>query len=265
MVTTRAYSTSFSYAVNFLDKKFRAPIYSIYGFVRFADEIVDSFHDFDKKQLLDDLRVDTFRAIARGISLNPVLNSFQQTVRAYNIDHELIHTFLDSMETDLDRKKHDASSFCRYVLGSAEVVGLMCLKVFTGGDEELYNKLKAPAMQLGSAFQKVNFLRDIEADYRALNRTYFPGIDPERLTLEEKARIEEEIEKEFRNALSGIRQLPDGSRLGVYLAYVYYRNLFRKIRAVKPSRIMQSRVRISNKRKLALIMQSYIRYQLNYL
>jgi phytoene/squalene synthetase len=264
-LTTNAYSTSFSYAVLFLGKQFRTPIYSIYGFVRFADEIVDSFHDFDKKQLLLEFRAETFKAIEQGISLNPILNSFQDVVRKYNIDHQLVHTFLDSMEMDLQSTEHDAASLDKYVLGSAEVVGLMCLKVFCNGDEKRYDELKAPAMSLGAAFQKVNFLRDLKADYKDLNRSYFPGVEPARFAAEQKLEIERKIDEEFRAALPGIRQLPAGSRLGVYLAYVYYRCLLRKIRSVAPSKIMESRVRISNKRKMALIVESYIRYHINYL
>lgn len=264
-LTTKTYSTSFSYAVLFLSRKFRAPIYSIYGFVRLADEIVDSFHDFDKKQLLEEFRAETFKAIGQGISLNPILNSFQDVVRRYSIDHRLIHTFLDSMEMDLHSSEHDRESLDRYVLGSAEMVGLMCLKVFCNGDEKVYEELKAPAMSLGSAFQKVNFLRDLKADYKELNRSYFPGVEPSRFREDQKLEIERKIEEEFRAALPGIRELPKGSRLGVYLAYVYYKNLFNKIRSVAPSKILESRVRISNKRKMALIVQSYIRYHLNYL
>lgn len=264
-LATHTYSTSFSYAVLFLHSRFREPVYGIYGFVRFADEIVDSFHGFDKKQLLAEFRVDTFKAIEQGISLNPILNSFQEVVNKYSIDHELINTFLDSMEMDLATSKHDNDSLQQYVLGSAEVVGLMCLKVFCSGDQEAYEQLKAPAMSLGSAFQKVNFLRDLKMDYRDLNRSYFPGVIPEALDTEQKRQIESRIDEEFRMALPGIKRLPKGSRLGVYLAYVYYRSLFNKIRSVKPSKVMESRIRISNKRKMALIVRSYIRYQLNYL
>ena len=264
-LTTHTYSTSFSYAVLFLNKQFRKSIYGIYGFVRFADEIVDSFHGFDKKGLLDEFRADTLRAIAQGISLNPILNSFQEVVNKYNIDHALIHTFLDSMEMDLECQEHNGDSLQQYVLGSAEVVGLMCLKVFCNSDSKAYEELKAPAMRLGSAFQKVNFLRDLKMDYSDLNRSYFPGVLPAQFDAAQKLEIERQIDEEFRDALPGIKSLPKGSRLGVYLAYVYYRNLFNKIRSVPSSKIMESRIRISNKRKMALIVQSYIRYRLNYL
>ena len=264
-LTTHTYSTSFSFAVLFLHKKFRAPVYGIYGFVRFADEIVDSFHGYDKEQLLQQFRSDTFKAISHGISLNPVLNSFQEVVNKYDIDHNLIHTFLDSMEMDLRLAGHNRKSLKQYVLGSAEVVGLMCLKVFCNGDKDKYDDLRDPAMRLGSAFQKVNFLRDLKMDYTDLNRSYFPDLIPEQLNSVQKQAIEQEIDAEFKSALPGIRQLPKGSRLGVYLAYVYYRSLFRKIRSVPPSRIMEARIRISNQRKIALIVRSYIRYRLNYL
>lgn len=264
-LATRTYSTSFSYAVLFLHSRFREPIYGIYGFVRFADEIVDSFHGYDKKKLLAEFRADTFKAIEQGISLNPILNSFQQVVNKYSIDHALIDTFLDSMEMDLEPGKHDDESLKQYVLGSAEVVGLMCLKVFCNGDQETYEKLMEPAMSLGSAFQKVNFLRDLKMDHKELNRSYFPDVVPDALEAEQKRQIEAQIDKELRNALPGIKRLPEGSRLGVYLAYVYFRSLFNKIRSAPPSKVMQSRIRISNKRKMALIVQSYIRYQFNYL
>lgn len=264
-LTTKTYSTSFSFAVLFLGREFRKPIYNIYGFVRFADEIVDSFHSYNKRILLADFRNETFKAIEQGISLNPILNSFQLVVNKFRINHELIDTFLDSMEMDLESESHDKDSLKKYVLGSAEVVGLMCLKVFCKGDEKKYDQLKHQAMSLGSAFQKVNFLRDLKADYKELNRSYFPGVVPEVLTAEQKREIEYQIDREFEDALPGIKGLPKGSRMGVYMAYVYYRTLFEKIRSVPPSEVMETRVRISNKRKMALMVQSYIRYRLNYL
>jgi len=264
-VTTRAYSTSFSLGILFLDRKFREPIYNVYGFVRYADEIVDSFHGYDKAYLLKKFREDTVEAIEQGISLNPILNSFQSVVREYNIEWELIATFLKSMEMDLEQEEHDRGSYEEYILGSAEVVGLMCLRVFTEGSDELYQELKPAAMKLGSAFQKVNFLRDIQADYEKLGRTYFPGVDMERFQHSDKQMIEYEIETEFSEALQGIRKLPAASRRGVYLAYYYYLRLFRKIKSVPAERIREERVRIPNSSKMVLMFKSLVRHQLNVL
>jgi len=263
--TTKLYSTSFSMGIMLLDKKMHDPIYSIYGFVRLADEIVDSFHGFDKERMLKDFRQETYRSIDEKISLNPILNAFQEVVNQYNIDKELIDTFLDSMEMDLHQNFHDLKSYQKYILGSAEVVGLMCLKIFTGGKQEMYEKLKPSAMSLGSAFQKVNFLRDIQADFDGLGRTYFPGVDFENFTQNQKLEIEEDIRKDFEAALVGIKQLPRSSRLGVYAAYRYYISLFRKIRKLPPKRIMTERIRISNPVKLWLTCRCFFKLQLNLL
>ena len=219
-LTTRTYSTSFSLGIHCLNKSIHEPIYNIYGFVRFADEIVDSFHDYNKSLLLSEFREDTYKAIERGISLNPILNSFQSVVKQYNIEKQLIDCFLDSMEMDLTQNFHSEDSYKTYILGSAEVVGLMCLRVFTNGDEALYQKLKPSAMKLGSAFQKINFLRDIKDDYKTLGRIYFPKVDIALLSPKEKKEIEKDIEFDFREALEGIKQLPGTSRFGVYVAYV---------------------------------------------
>ncbi len=264
-LTTRAYSTSFSLGILFLDRKFREPIYNVYGFVRYADEIVDSFHGYDKTYLLTKFREDTVEAIEQGISLNPILNSFQRVVREYNIEWELIDTFLKSMEMDLEQEEHDRGSYEEYILGSAEVVGLMCLRVFTEGNDALYQDLKPAAMKLGSAFQKVNFLRDIQADYEKLGRTYFPGVDMEKFQHSDKELIEYEIQTEFSEALKGIRKLPAASRRGVYLAYYYYLRLFRKIKSVPAERIREERIRIPNSSKMVLMFKSLVRHQLNVL
>lgn len=258
--TTYSYSTSFSLGIRSLDKKFHAPIHAIYGFVRFADEIVDTFHGFDKDDLLKRFRDDTYRAVAEGISLNPILHSFQRVVNTYSIEQELYDTFLDSMAMDLNDTAHDQQSYETYILGSAEVVGLMCLRVFCEGDETLYRKLKPAAMKLGAAFQKVNFLRDLKDDHQNLGRTYFPGIDVSRMDAGTKAQIEQDIQHDFDEALVGIRQLPKGARFGVYIAYVYYLNLFRKIKALPCDRIMKERVRVRNRRKMLLLTTSYLRH-----
>jgi phytoene synthase len=258
--TTYSYSTSFSLGIRSLEKKFHAPIHAIYGFVRFADEIVDTFHGFDKNDLLKRFREDTYRAIAEGISLNPILHSFQRVVNNYGVEQELYDTFLDSMAMDLTDTAHDQSSYETYILGSAEVVGLMCLRVFCEGDEALYQKLKPAAMKLGAAFQKVNFLRDLKDDHQNLGRTYFPGIDVSRMDADTKAQIEQDIQHDFDEALIGIRQLPKGARFGVYIAYVYYLNLFRKIKALPCDRIMKERVRVRNRRKMLLLTTSYLRH-----
>jgi len=262
-LTTKRYSTSFSLGIYFLSREVRQPIYSIYGFVRLADEIVDSFHQFDKKYLLDKFSADTFEAIKMGISLNPVLNSFQKVINQYQIDHQLIHLFLKSMEMDLNEQNYTPALYNAYVLGSAEVVGLMCLKVFTKGDEEEYERLKPYAMKLGSAFQKVNFLRDVKADHQALNRNYFPNVDLALFCDNQKKQIEEEIESEFTEALIGIKMLPSCSRNGVYLAYIYYRKLFNKIKGLTAERIMTERIRIPNHHKIGLMFDSVIRHKLN--
>ena len=236
--TTRSYSTSFSLGIRSLHKRFHDSIYAIYGFVRFADEIVDTFHDHDKVDLMARFRADTYKAIADGISLNPILHSFQRVVNTYGIEEELYDTFLRSMEMDLTDHAHDRESYELYILGSAEVVGLMCLRVFCEGDDALYQRLKPSAMRLGAAFQKVNFLRDLKDDHVNLGRTYFPGVDVRNMSAEDKRRIEAEIDDDFRAALEGIRQLPQGARFGVYMAYIYYMNLFRKIQALPTERIL---------------------------
>ena len=262
-LTTRRYSTSFSLGIRFLSKKFHDPIYGVYGFVRLADEIVDSFHDYDKVYLMKKFRADTVDALENKISLNPILNSFQQTVHSYGIEWDLIDTFLISMETDLKSTVHDKESYDRYILGSAEVVGLMCLRIFTELDSNLYDALKPSAMKLGSAFQKINFLRDLKADYYDLGRTYFPEVDFEKFSSAEKEIIQADIEAEFNAALEGIKELPVSSRTGVYLAYIYYRKLFSKIKETPAEKVMSTRIRIPDINKVGLLFQSVIRLKLN--
>jgi phytoene/squalene synthetase len=262
-LTTRAYSTSFSLGIYFLNNHLRNPIYSIYGFVRFADEIVDSFHGYNKKYLLQKFQLDTYDAIENGISLNPVLNSFQEAVNKYNIPKHLIETFLQSMEMDLDKKNYSKEKYEQYILGSAEVVGLLCLCVFTEGDQKMYNELMPYAMKLGSAFQKVNFLRDLKTDYQTLGRSYFPNVDITKFTSSAKNQIENEIENDFREALIGIKKMPSSSKGGVYLAYVYYKSLFNKIKAVPAKRVLTERIRISNSEKFGLMVNSLIQYKMN--
>jgi phytoene/squalene synthetase len=262
-ITTRAYSTSFSLGIRLFNQKYHDPIYAIYGFVRLADEIVDTFNEHDKKTLLQEFRRDTVLAIERGISLNPILQSFQETVNEYNIEWPLIDRFLKSMEMDLDDLEYDQQLFEEYILGSAEVVGLMCLRVFTEGDEAMYQSLKTPAMRLGSAFQKINFLRDMHADHLHLGRTYFPNLDMNNFNQEVKESIEVNIEKDFHDGLEGIRKLPIGARYGVYVAYVYYHNLFKKIRRIQSEKLLQERVRVPNPAKYGMLVSSYLRYRLN--
>lgn len=262
---TKAYSTSFSLGILGLDKKYHDPIYAIYGFVRFADEIVDSFEGYPQEKLLKKFWADTFESIDDRISLNPILNSFQQVVNAYEIDHELIKTFLKSMEMDLYKNDYDEQAYKDYILGSAEVVGLMCLKVFVDGKITRYNELKDPAMQLGSAFQKINFLRDLNADYHNLGRTYFPGVDLNGFNETTKASIEADIALDFAAGFEGIKQLPKGARFGVYIAYVYYYSLFKKIKNTHCDIILNQRVRISNKRKYGLLVSSYLRHTINWI
>ena len=262
-LAAHSYSTSFSMGIRCLDKAFRNPIYSIYGFVRFADEIVDTFHDYDKKSLLDRFTRDTWQAIDDKISLNPILHSFQSTVNHYNIERELIGQFLHSMKMDLEEKEYNQNSFDEYILGSAEVVGLMCLRVFCRASEAEYLRLKPSAMKLGAAFQKINFLRDLHADYAGLGRSYFPGMDIRKFDETEKGKIEKSIAADFHDGFQGIRQLPRGARLGVYVAYLYYMALFRKIRNLPSHRVLESRVRIPNRHKLAILGYSFVRHQLN--
>ena len=259
-ITTKTYSTSFSLGIYCLNSRFHEQIYNIYGFVRFADEIVDSFHDFDKETLLKEFREDTYKAIERKISVNPVLNAFQKVVHEQHIEMELIDSFLNSMERDLNVNTHDSQSYDQYIYGSAEVVGLMCLRVFTERNEDNYQFLKPFARRLGAAFQKVNFLRDIQNDYKILDRIYFPGVNLDNFSPNDKVQIEADIEADFEEALKGIKQLPTGSRFGVYVAYIYYHSLFNKIRNVPPNQILNERVRIPNYEKLYLLLASYFRH-----
>lgn len=261
----RRYSTSFSMGVRALHPRFRDPVKAIYGFVRFADEIVDTFHAHDKRKLLARFREGVYRAMEEGISLNPVLHSFQRTARTYGIDRSLIDPFLLSMAMDLDRDVHDARTFATYVLGSAEVVGLMCLRVFCEGDEARYLRLKPTAMRLGAAFQKVNFLRDLKDDHAALGRTYFPGLDMQRMDDAMKKQAEADVADDFRAALEGIRELPAGARFGVYTTYVYYLALFRKIQGASVRRIMHERIGIGKRAKVRLLTTSYLKSTFGYL
>lgn len=258
---TKLYSTSFTLGIKMLEKSLQQPVYNIYGFVRLADEIVDSFHGFNKTQLLADFRKQTFQAIEEGISTNPILHAFQLTVRKYNIEHSCIHTFLDSMEMDLKKTEYGQSEYEQYILGSAEVVGCMCLSVFVKGDINQYETLKPFAMKLGSAFQKINFLRDLQEDYKTLGRTYFPGVDFEAFNSETLSNLIADIEKDFKLGLDGIIKLPNSSKLGVYLAYIYYTKLLHKIKCTSHREIMKRRIRISNKRKAWLLFQTYFKYQ----
>ena len=264
-ITTTSYSTSFSFGIKALNKALHTHIYNIYGFVRFADEIVDSFHAFNKENLLKEFKEDTHKSIKRKISLNPILNSFQHTVNRYNIDLDLVNTFLDSMEMDLKPHLYDEDKYDKYILGSAQVVGLMCLKVFVDGNNSQYIELKPHAMSLGSAFQKINFLRDIKADFEKLGRTYFPNVDMTKFNTEDKKNIEIDIKRDFENALVGIKKLPKKSKSGVYLAYIYYFKLFEKIKALSPERILSDRIRIPNRVKVYLICQIVIKDKLNLL
>lgn len=260
---TKTYSTSFSLGIRTLNKSYHEPIYAIYGFVRYADEIVDTFHEYDKKGLLNRFKKDTYQSIEEKISLNPVLHSFQQVVNEYQIDHDLIEAFLVSMEMDLSKTDYADPDYKKYIYGSAEVVGLMCLKVFCGGDEKEYQRLLPPARHLGSAFQKVNFLRDIKSDYDERGRVYFPGVDFNKFSVQEKKQIEEDIKDEFRKAVVGIRQLPKGVRGGVYLAYIYYTVLFKKITRLSPERIKTERIRVPNFRKFMLLIKCYFLHKFN--
>lgn len=262
-LTTTTYSTSFSWGIYFLNNRLREGIYAIYGFVRLADEIVDSFDGYDKKHLLLKLKADTYEAIDSKISCNPVLNAFQLAVHQYSIDMKLVETFLQSMEMDLEKIQYTGDKYQQYILGSAEVVGLMCLHVFTEGNKIQYEALRPYAMKLGAAFQKVNFLRDMKHDYQVLGRIYFPGVSWEEFSSSSKKLIEEEIEQDFRIALQGIKQLPRSSRGGVYLAYVYYRSLFRKIRRMESKDVLSKRVRISNGRKIGLMVNSLLEHKMN--
>ena len=264
-VITEHYSTSFTLGIKTLDKLFHLPIYAIYGFVRFADEIVDTFEGYDKKTLLNRFKLDTYVAIKEGISLNPVLHSFQLIVNKYKIDHELIESFLHSMEMDLYYADYNQEGYEAYIYGSAEVVGLMCLRVFCEGNLAEYDRLKADAKRLGSAFQKVNFLRDIKSDFQERGRTYFPDVDFTNFTLEDKKIIENDIQADFDAALRGILELPKGAKGGVYLAYKYYLRLFDKIKNCPASRIQNERIRVPDYQKMTLLASTYFQMRLNVL
>ena len=259
---TRRYSTSFSSAIRLLHSDLRQPIYNIYGFVRLADEIVDTFHHQDKPALLADFKEETYASIERKLSLNPILHSFQLTVNQYNIDHRLIEAFFRSMEFDLSKRTYDEAGYKEYIYGSAEVVGLMCLYVFCEGDKKLYDQLEATARSLGAAFQKVNFLRDIKADYNGLSRIYFPGCDFSNFTEADKRRIEADIQRDFDHAFTGIQELPLKARFGVYVAYKYYLSLFKKIRQTEPAEILDSRIRIPNYHKALIVLRAGVKNQL---
>jgi len=264
-LVTNRYSTSFSLGIKLFAKELRMPIYAIYGFVRFADEIVDTFHGYDKAALLAKFRQDTYDALEDKISLNPILHTFQQVVHRYNIGVDLIDAFLDSMAMDLDDYTYTTAVYKKYIYGSAEVVGLMCLRVFCDGNEEQYQSLKESACSLGSAFQKVNFLRDLKSDFEERGRVYFPGVDYHTFTDKDKQAIEADIKKDFDDAYEGIVKLPNGARLGVYLAYVYYTKLLSKITRESAARLADHRIRVSDGRKFMLLCNSAIRHRLNIL
>ena len=264
-ITTEKYSTSFSSAIKLLHKDLRTPICNIYGFVRFADEIVDTFHGFDKALLFEEFKKATYDAIERGISLNPILHSFQMTVNQYGIDHALIDAFLYSMELDLGKHTYDRAGYETYIYGSAEVVGLMCLYIFCEGNQAQYDTLKPAAKSLGSAFQKVNFLRDVKADFEGLDRMYFPDCDFANFTQADKLAIEQDIQKDFDEAYAGILNLPIKARFGVYVAYKYYLSLFKKIQRLEPAHILESRIRIPDYGKAFILAKAGIRSQLNIL
>mgnify|MGYP000689625398 FL=1 len=263
-IVTKSYSTSFSLATKMLAKSIRADIYNIYGFVRFADEIVDSFHDYDKKILLNNFSRDMEEALDNRISLNPILNSFQYTYHKYQIDKHLVDSFMESMRLDLHKSNYlTEEEFKKYIYGSADVVGLMCLKVFVKGDSAKYNELKDSAMSLGSAFQKVNFLRDLKADHEGLDRSYFPNADLNNLDEMAKLDIIQDIEQDFAKGLQGIKMLPIEAKFGVFMAYRYYNQLLKKLKKTPALQIKQARIRVSNHKKIELLMRSYVKYQLN--
>lgn len=260
--TTQKYSTSFSLGTKLFSRDIQEAIYSIYGFVRVADEIVDSFHSYNKEKLLADFKKQTYEAITEKISTNPILQSYQIAVNRYNIDRDLIDAFLKSMEMDLNPKLYSRDEIGEYIYGSAEVVGLMCLKVFCHGNQQEFDKLCLPAKKLGAAFQKINFLRDIRDDYNDLGRVYFPGVDFNNFTQKQKAEIEQDIQADFDDAYVGIKQLNRDSQLGVYVAYKYYTSLFKKIKKVSPSELLSKRYRISNFKKIALLARCWVVYKL---
>lgn len=262
-ITTQKYSTSFCSAIRLLHKDLQTPIYNIYGFVRFADEIVDTFHDYNKGELLAEFKAETYKAIKRGISVNPILQSFQLTVNEYQLSINLIDAFFRSMEFDLHKKSYDIDGYKDYIYGSAEVVGLMCLSIFCEKDKNRYEKLKPFAKSLGAAFQKVNFLRDVKADFQQLERTYFPEVDFLNFTTESKQNIEREIMDDFANAYKGIVELPLKARFGVYVAYKYYLSLFKKIKRTQPDKILERRIRIPNYSKAAIVVRAGVKNQLH--
>ncbi|WP_299437482.1 phytoene/squalene synthase family protein [uncultured Aquimarina sp.] len=263
-LVTNSYSTSFSLASKMLSDSIRQDIYNIYGFVRLADEIVDSFHDYDKEVLFNDFEIEMYKAIKNKISLNPILNSFQQTVHRYNIEPALYEAFMKSMRLDLHKTNYLTNiEYKEYIYGSADVVGLMCLKVFVKGDDQKYNELKESAMHLGSAFQKVNFLRDLKADFEDLSRTYFPDTDLNQLDEASKLRIIEEIQKDFDKGFEGIMKLPVEAKFGVYTAYIYYKKLLNKLKATPSVEIKNTRIRVPNYQKFGLLAKSYFDYRLN--
>jgi len=264
-ITTRNYSTSFSLGVRMLNPKYRPGIYSIYGFVRYADEIVDTFFEQDQRLIFDEFKTETWKAIERGFSINPIIDSFQEAVHKYNIDHHLIEAFLKSMEMDLHQSEYDNQLLETYIYGSAEVVGLMCLRVFYFEEPQRFNELIEPARKLGAAFQKVNFLRDAQDDFENKGRIYFKDIDFNNFDLESKLRIEREIEEDFREAYQGIKGLKKEVRFGVYLAYIYYLRLFRKIKRARPVEILRQRYRVSNSKKMYLLANAYLKNAFNIL
>lgn len=257
---TRRYSTSFSMGILAFSKKFRNPIYGIYAYVRYADEIVDTFHEFDKPRLFKEFREETFKAIHQKIHLNPVLDAFQEVVNKYGVDHELINAFLDSMEMDLEKTNYNPNGYQEYIYGSAEVVGLMCLRVFCEGDSVKYDHLKPNARSLGAAFQKINFLRDLKDDYQDRGRTYFPDVNFQ-VNFDEttKREIEADIARDMNHAYEGIKKLPGDAKLGVYLAYLLYMSLFRRLKKASPTDVMHSRIRVPDPEKIAIIPLAYFR------
>lgn len=263
---THTYSTSFSVASRLLAGNIRQDIYNIYGFVRLADEIVDTFLEYHQRALFDDFERQLYDSLNRRISLNPVLNAFQKTFHTYNIDVELVEAFMRSMRADLTKKKYETyQDYAQYIYGSADVVGLMCLKVFVNGNEEVYENLKVSAQKLGSAFQKVNFLRDLKSDHESLNRSYFPNVNLQNIDEITKQQLIEEIETDFKEAYQGIVKLPVEARLGVYTAYVYYKRLLYKLKNTPSHQIKEARIRVPNYEKFGLLAQSYMRYRLNIL
>ena len=265
-IVTKTYSTSFSLATKMLSKEIRQHIYNIYGFVRFADEIVDSFHEYNKEMLFKDFSSDLEKSLKNKIHLNPILNSFQATYHKFNIDKDLVDSFMSSMKKDLYKTKYISNQeYEDYIYGSADVVGLMCLKVFVNGNAKKYEELKSFAMRLGSAFQKVNFLRDLKDDFEVLNRTYFPNTDLNQLDEESKIKIIGEIEEDFKEGLNGIKKLPIEAKFGVFMAYRYYSQLLKKLKKTPALDIKNTRIRVPNYKKIELLTRSYVKYQLNLL